>query len=120
MAVSRIVSLFTLASAAIASPLSKRNDTQYDGAKGIEWGECDFLPLGNAPVECGSLEVPLDYTQPLANQTLKLSLVKVPATEKESKGSILFNFGGPGSEARQNLATLGEKLQKYAPDVPLT
>lgn len=114
MAVSRIVSFLTLASAAVASPLNRRNDTQYGEGKGIQWGECDFVSLGQAPIECANLTVPLDYTKPVANETVQLSLVRVPATEKESQGSILFNFGGPGSEARQSLASLGEKLQKYA------
>lgn len=113
MAVSRIISFLALAPAAIASPLNRRNDTQDGTRKGIKWGECDFVSLGNAPLECANLTVPLDYTKPVANETVSLSLVKVPATEKESKGSILFNFGGPGSEARQSLASLGEELQKY-------
>lgn len=113
MAISHIISLLTLTSAAIASPLNRRNDTQDGTGMGIKWGECDLLSLGNAPIECANLTVPLDYTKPVANETVRLSLVKVPATEKESKGSILFNFGGPGSEARQSLASLGEELQKY-------
>ena len=112
MAVSRIVSFITLASVAVASPLNRRNDTQYGEGKEIQWGECNFVSLGNTPIECANLTVPLDYTKPVANETVQLSLVRVPAT-KESQGSILFNFGGPGSEARQNLASMGEKLQKY-------
>ncbi|KAL4878414.1 TAP-like protein-domain-containing protein [Aspergillus karnatakaensis] len=67
----------------------------------ISWGPCDF---GDDTLQCGNLSVPLDYTDPHSNATLKLQLLKVPAVHTPKKGSILFNFGGPGLESRMSLA----------------
>lgn len=59
---------------------------------------------------CGNLEVPLDYTEPSSNATLTLQLARVPASSQPSKGSILFNFGGPGATGRGTLGLLGPAL----------
>lgn len=37
------------------------------------------------------------------NKTLDLQLAKGPATKKPAKGSIQFNFGGPGNVGRLSL-----------------
>ncbi|KAL4808175.1 TAP-like protein-domain-containing protein [Aspergillus unguis] len=70
----------------------------------INWGQCDeshqyTLPSGS-PIQCASLDVPFDYTDPDSNETLTLELVRVPAP-LGSKGSILTNPGGPGGLGRQ-------------------
>lgn len=83
-----------LLTAAVASP-------QPYPASAIKWGPCSFN--GTLPIVCGNVSVPLDYTQP--NTSLNLQLVKVPAINSPSLGSILFNFGGPGAEAQRGLAT---------------
>lgn len=75
----------------------------------INWRPCDFN--GTQPILCGNLSVPLDYTDAKSNATLRLELVKVPAAKTPSKGSILFNFGGPGEEAQQTMAQLAAELQ---------
>ena len=109
------LTLLAVASAALAKPSPRasahtpRNDT---GAPGIQWGQCAFD--ASVPIECGSLEVPLDYTDPEAG-TLDLSLSKVAAVNKPFKGSILFNFGGPGYEAIETLGGLAPLLLKYGP-----
>lgn len=67
----------------------------------LQWGPCNKTEVpSNVPVECSTLLVPLDYSEPKSNETLLLDLVRVPAPVKPSKGSILFNFGGPGGTAR--------------------
>ncbi|KAL5341278.1 hypothetical protein BJX70DRAFT_386838 [Aspergillus crustosus] len=55
-------------------------------------------------IGCGTLTVPMDYTDPHSNATIKLQLLKVPAVRTPKKGSILFNFGGSGLESRLSLA----------------
>jgi pimeloyl-ACP methyl ester carboxylesterase len=46
--------------------------------------------------ECASLTVPLDYRHPGA-QTIKLALLRVPASDQAHKiGSLVVNPGGPG------------------------
>ena len=73
----------------------------------IQW-----TPCGNnatVPYLCGTLTVPLDYQDKSSNKTLDLALAKVSASKQPSKGSILFNPGGPGEAGRNmlggNLAT---------------
>ncbi|KAI1377912.1 alpha/beta-hydrolase [Hypoxylon crocopeplum] len=71
------------------------------GTSKLQWGPCNKTEVpSNVPVECSALFVPLDYTDTRSNETLKLDLVKVLAPVKPSKGSILFNFGGPGGTGR--------------------
>ncbi|KAI1325512.1 TAP-like protein-domain-containing protein [Xylariaceae sp. FL0255] len=79
---------------------------------GVQWGSCPDDLQGNSTlkVECGTLAVPLDYTSPNKTDTLDLSPVKVPAVKGPANHSILFNFGGPGLEARYTLAGLSDTL----------
>jgi len=69
----------------------------------IRWGPC---PKGEftttVAVQCGTLRVPLDYTQPNSRKTLDLEIVKIPAAVQPSRGSIQLNFGGPGVPTRQD------------------
>ena len=96
----------TLLSSALLLPSA----TAYkiaNGTEGIQWGPCahdqgQYL----LPVVCGNVSVPLDYTNKNSSESLVLQLTKVPALVGPSKGSILFNFGGPGGEAQVTLATL--------------
>lgn len=76
---------------------------------GIQWGACEFE--GTLPIECSTLSAPLDYIEPDSDKTLNLSLIKVAAQKTPSKGSILFNFGGPGYEAVHTMAKLAKALQ---------
>jgi hypothetical protein len=87
------------------------NLTTYSTPK-IQWGPCNETGLNSTvPIQCGNLLVPLDYTEPTSNATLKLDLLRVPARLHPSKGSILFNFGGPGATARGSLALLASYFQ---------
>ncbi|KAI0543991.1 TAP-like protein-domain-containing protein [Xylaria curta] len=80
---------------------------------GIQWQPCtaDINDVAALPVECGTLNVPLDYTAVDSTETLELSLLRVPAIKNPSNHSILFNFGGPGLEVRRSLAQLADMLQ---------
>lgn len=96
-----------LAAAAVAAPATKKSNS------GISWGLCNETQVnttGAAPAQCGELAVPLDYTNNTSNETLDLQLVRIPATAQQCKGSIQFNFGGPGETARQSLVDLGYAL----------
>ncbi|ETN45711.1 uncharacterized protein HMPREF1541_09544 [Cyphellophora europaea CBS 101466] len=72
--------------------------------KTIEWNSCPelneniTLQVGNIPIlpfECGSLTVPLDYTEP-DSDPLDLAVFRVKATKEPVLGSVMFNPGGPG------------------------
>lgn len=81
-------------------------------AKGtINWGPCtDFN--STEPIQCANLTVPLDYTDQTSNKTLELQLLRIPALRQPSKGSILFNFGGPSVAGRPTMAQSGVVFRK--------
>lgn len=68
----------------------------------IQWFECE--QNGTWPLTCGTLAVPLDYTNTSSGRMLNLDLIKINATKGTSRGSILFNPGGPGQGGREFLA----------------
>ena len=69
----------------------------------IEWHACEgSFPI---PVSCGSVLVPLDYTEPQSQESLNLTLFKTHAVKEPFKGSILTNFGGPGVSGLTELKT---------------
>ncbi len=78
----------------------------------IAWTPCD-LDGASVPVSCGTLSVPLDYTDSHSNVTLALELRRIPAVHSPSRGSILFNFGGPGDSGFKDVAVFGDLLRVY-------
>ncbi|KAF0318194.1 nedd8-like protein [Colletotrichum asianum] len=83
-----------------------RIDAASSGQKEIEWGDCTELN-STEPIQCANLTVPLDYTLPNSSKTLDVQLLRIPATRQPSKGSILFNFGGPSVAGRPTMARAG-------------
>lgn len=87
--------------------------------KGLNWAPCDldFPPslqeIISAPIDCATLEVPLDYTSPENGETVELQLVKVNATKEPRKGSVIFNPGGPGASGVEEVAGTGPFYVEY-------
>ncbi|KAG5752432.1 hypothetical protein H9Q69_003046 [Fusarium xylarioides] len=73
----------------------------------IKWARCNLgIPEykeSEKAFECGTLTVPLDYTGKYSSNTTTLNLIKLKATEKPPKGSIIMNFGGPGGSGIDGL-----------------
>lgn len=92
-------------SAAYAWPRPSKQD--------LAWGPCDAeMNFTSAyPYECATLKVPLDYTNAGNGQRLDLALLRVKALNQPSKGSILFNPGGPGAPGTQLVASLAKEMQ---------
>jgi len=84
----------------------------------ITWGPCTDHNVTNTNLTCGTLFVPLDYTDKSSNATLQLDLMKLPATKQPFKGSILFNFGGPGVAGRDSFLGQAASLNKY--EIPIS
>lgn len=68
-------------------------------AEGVAWGPCpagDGLP---APVECGTVTVPVDYADP-AGESIALHVSRLPAAgpPEERQGALLYSPGGPGGD----------------------
>ncbi|KAF2224730.1 Alpha/Beta hydrolase protein [Elsinoe ampelina] len=77
-------------SASVASALqhTERQST-------LNWVPCEAATRVGKTLRCASLDVPLDYTSS-SSEKLRLALYRIPALKQPAKGSILFNFGGPG------------------------
>lgn len=70
----------------------------------VEWRPCDepYNYIDN--LECGSIRVPLDYTN-ASPGVITLRLIRLPADPNLSSGkSIVFNPGGPGVGGLKELA----------------
>ncbi|KAM7200718.1 TAP-like domain containing protein [Naviculisporaceae sp. PSN 640] len=114
---------FMLASPTLAKPFNTRGQTA-EIASLIKWGPCDveaegLFPVNGYPnidvypVQCATLSVPLDYTNPTSNQTFILELLRSPAPNQPSRGSILLNFGGPGVPGFAELFYSAPLLHSY-------
>lgn len=78
--------------------------------KSLRWAECEDIDSDvTVPYECATHAVPLDWTEP-EKHNLTLQLLRIPAPVQPSRGSIQFNFGGPGAEARNVLLSLSPRL----------
>ncbi|NJQ00955.1 alpha/beta fold hydrolase [Streptomyces zingiberis] len=78
------------------------------------WSACE-APAADGPTarppggawECATVRVPLDYREP-DGDTLGIALIRTPATgEGRKRGSLLFNFGGPGNSGVASLPGWG-------------
>ncbi len=59
----------------------------------VAWAPCAAY---EAPFECGSVQVPLDYTN-LSGSTIDIALIRLPAADPSLRvGSLIVNPGGPG------------------------
>ncbi|KAK7217470.1 hypothetical protein V2G26_005473 [Clonostachys chloroleuca] len=104
--------LFNLPLVVSATPIDApfTHNSRSTDASSILWKSCTIPIATSVPVECGSLNVPLDYTEKNSSETLRLDLVRIPAVQLEKKGSILFNFGGPGADGVVDLGYYSEPL----------
>jgi pimeloyl-ACP methyl ester carboxylesterase len=59
-------------------------------AQQVHWSPC------HSNLECGTLQVPLDYTHP-AGQAISLQLVRHVTSATDRLGSVVLNPGGPGA-----------------------
>lgn len=78
----------------------------------VQWGPCEDDFGAPLPVDCGRVDVPLDYTNP-GGEALTLQLLRARAIKQPAKESILLNFGGPGGLGRSSLAKMAPLLHMY-------
>ena len=83
------------------------NVTSFE--KAIVWGDCKGKDAPEAPFECATITVPLDYRD-TDGETIKIGLVRFPATEGTAKGILLANPGGPGGSGFDYVARNGDDL----------
>lgn len=84
------------AATASASPTSTVTPTPSAPAPAtVSWKAC------GAPYQCATVAVPLDWSQPTAGPTVRLALIRLPASGARNQriGSLFVNPGGPGASA---------------------
>ncbi|MFE6173326.1 alpha/beta hydrolase [Streptomyces sp. NPDC056464] len=84
----------------------------------LDWGRCKATEDSPAPGDewqCATLKAPLDWAKP-KGRTIDLAMIRAKATGDDRIGSLLFNFGGPGSSGvstmpwyATNASQLGER-----------
>ncbi|KAK5060015.1 hypothetical protein LTR84_009899 [Exophiala bonariae] len=100
----------TLAFTAFALTVATNVAAQRTNQTSINFQSCPELNANitasngveGSVVDCATLSVPLDYTNPEAGQ-LELRLFRANATEEPVLGTVLMNFGGPGGTGAENL-----------------
>ena len=111
--ISYILGSLTLLAISYAAGLPE-NYTRSPQGQLIRWGPCptEINAIATSPITCGNFTVPLDYTGS-TNETIDLELVRVSASKGPSRGSIFFNFGGPGDSGKESLPLFGKNLLGY-------
>ncbi|KAL1686582.1 Alpha/Beta hydrolase protein [Schizophyllum commune] len=78
----------------------------------IEWSSCSDwnIAFGNYSdsFQCGYFDVPLDWADESVG-TAHIAVVQYPAADKEKKGTVFFNPGGPGASGVEFLITHAEE-----------
>lgn len=108
----QLVPFILQASVLVTNVLALSDDQQSR----IQWtGPC-AVKNQTAPMICGTLDVPRDYTDSCPDKTVTLDIAKVApidASSDEKPESIILNFGGPGDDSLTYMASLGSQLQAY-------
>ncbi|WUV78302.1 alpha/beta hydrolase [Streptomyces sp. NBC_01476] len=70
---------------------------QNAGKRGVTWAGCPADWSLAAPVQCGWVTVPVDYTKPFGD-TIRLAVDRAVSTgtAQERQGALIYNPGGPG------------------------
>ena len=114
--------VFAMATCSFATPTdSSSYKAPRSTTPSIQWNECDpqLVELGAAHGVTtqffrANLTVPLDYTDLKSNKTHILELIRIPAKrDGSSKGSIIFNFGGPGDAGIETMVISAGVFLKY-------
>lgn len=90
------------------TPTPERTDparTEELEIRPIDWQACDDAVVTESGFECGTVYVPLDYTDPTGTK-LEIALIRYKA-QSERKGVILYNPGGPGASGFNMVAWMG-------------
>jgi pimeloyl-ACP methyl ester carboxylesterase len=71
----------------------------------LEWQPCDDVVVTESGFECGTVTVPLDYSNPKGT-TIDIAVIRYKAREQR-QGAILYNPGGPGGSGFNMVAWMG-------------
>lgn len=86
-----IVTALAAATCTPGPPPAAHSSPSIPTPKPVKWSDC------GGGFQCGTVEVPLDYSRPGAG-TITIALNRKPATDAAHRiGSVLINPGGPGA-----------------------
>lgn len=109
----KALTLSSYVSATYALPSGNGDESHHRHIKWHPCGEVETelkalytIPL---PIECATLPVLLDYTNPKAGK-LDLDLLRVKAIKEPVLGSIMFDSGGPGGSNVEAVAVMSTQL----------
>jgi pimeloyl-ACP methyl ester carboxylesterase len=75
----------------------------------IIWGPCaPHVPSG---FDCGTMDVPLDYGRPRSGETIRLAMVRLPASDPDRRiGTIFWDPGGPGGSGTKFMPAIAHLI----------
>lgn len=94
-----------------AAPAEASTPHPAAAAKAVEvvWKKCGTTK--HPTLQCGSVQVPLDYADPSGRQ-ITLALSRIPHTAKTYQGPLLVNPGGPGAGGLSLAEVVASSLPK--------
>jgi pimeloyl-ACP methyl ester carboxylesterase len=100
-----------------AAPTTAAAPTTIDESPStIDWQPCTDIE-SSAPLECATVQVPLDYDDP-AGEQIDIAMSRLAAVDPSRReGAILFNPGGPGASGRDLTEAVGSLLGGAAPEL---
>jgi pimeloyl-ACP methyl ester carboxylesterase len=100
-----------------AAPTTAAAPTTIDESPStIDWQPCTDIE-SSAPLECATVQVPLDYDDP-ASEQIDIAMSRLAAVDPSRReGAILFNPGGPGASGRDLTEAVGSLLGGAAPEL---
>ena len=95
--------------------------TSAPSASTVAWSTCSDDLLGgtvdSSIVDCATLAVPLDYTQP-DGKTIDIAMIRWPAPKGAKRiGSLLINPGGPGGSGQDFLTGIVSRNEAKLADL---
>lgn len=100
-----LVTTFSLSACGAGNAIDNVNSY----TKKLSWGDCTGKDTPKDPYECTTVTVPVDYRK-ADGDTMKIALVRLPASEGKAKGIILTNPGGPGASGIEFISWGGQSL----------
>ncbi|WP_031049987.1 alpha/beta hydrolase [Streptomyces sp. NRRL F-5650] len=81
-------------------------------SQSLDWTRCkatDDAPAPDGDWRCATLKAPLDWSRP-DGETIDLALIRSRASGDDRIGSLLFNFGGPGSSGVSTMPSYADTV----------
>ncbi|ETN37857.1 uncharacterized protein HMPREF1541_07480 [Cyphellophora europaea CBS 101466] len=83
----------------------------------MQWVNCSSIDPEMPPaLECGQVQVPLDWNN-VKSEHIAIGLVRIPSSNREKLGSLIYNPGGPGGAASDVVIAQASGVQAFSEDL---